>query len=256
MVNQFREKIALAVFFGLVILGFCSLIGYLMLGYSWNVAATNIDDATGSLDDYTVIIFDGVAVPTSKSDPSIEKDYEENSSDLLDEQQSDVDNKQAPSTSDSANSNILYDEAISSLNAPNIDVDDVMESYHEKSSAVVVLDIADFNTYSDGLILKKGNHRFGVFSVDNTTSKVQIRQTVNYLKSHDVDFILAITNDRALVEKASSIDIVISTNPKDAISSGETLNNAFYVSAPAEGSVGVIFISPSNVVSAKVLNEV
>lgn len=248
MVTRFREKIALAVFFGLIILGFCSLVGYLMLGHSWNVAATNIDDATGSLKGYTVIVFEGITL----LDPDIlsHADSEEDPDKIQDEKLSQHE------TDDSTDSPILHDEAISSLHEPDVEVEDVKESYREKNSAVVTLDIIDFNKYTDGLILKKGNHRFGVFSVNNNTSKVQVRQTVTYLENHDVDFILAITDDKTLLEKTPSIDIVISTNQKNAISSDEALNNAFYVSVPNEGSVGVILISPSGVVSTKVLNEI
>ena len=36
---------------------------------------------------------------------------------------------------------------------------------------------------------------------------------------------------------------------------GESRNGAFYVSTPKIGSVGVILISPSNVVSAKTISE-
>ena len=34
---------------------------------------------------------------------------------------------------------------------------------------------------------------------------------------------------------------------------GETINGTFYVNAPQLGSAGIILISPSNVVSAKVV---
>lgn len=270
MVARFREKIALAVFFGLAILGFCSLIGYLMLGYSWNVTATNIDDATGSLKGYTAIIFEGISSQVSEKEPLPSDETEASSTDGADKGsetnpaeagESDGGSEANPdgtdgADTDSSNPPILRDEAISSLKTSYLAVEDVRESYLEKESEIVVLDIADFNKYSGGLILKKGNHRFGVFPVDRDTSSVEIRQTLSYLEKHEVDFILALTSDRALVEKYSSIDIVISTNPKDAISSGETSKYAFHVSTPVEGSVGVILISPSNVVSAKVLTEV
>lgn len=265
MVARFREKIALAVFFGLAILGFCSLIGYLMLGYSWNVTATNIDDATGSLKGYTAIIFEGISSQVSgkESPPSDEEDEPDEGSETNPVEADEPDEGSETgldgaegADADSSDAPILHDEAISSLNTLYLAVEDVRESYLEKESEIVVLDIADFNKYTGGLILKKGNHRFGVFPVDRDTSSVEIRQTLSYLEKHEVDFILALTSDRALVEKYSSIDIVISTNPKDAISSGETSKYAFHVSTPVEGSVGVILISPSNVVSAKVLTEV
>ena len=57
-----REKAALVVFF---LLGFSVLaiaIAYICtLGHSLNVAASSIDDAAGSLDGYTALVYEGTA---------------------------------------------------------------------------------------------------------------------------------------------------------------------------------------------------
>ena len=64
-------------------------------------------------------------------------------------------------------------------------------------------------------------------------------------------------NLRATVEDldAAGIDIVISTQDEDLFVMGETIDGTFYVDAPEAGKVGTILISPSNVVSAKVIEE-
>lgn len=54
-----REKIALIVFLVLAIgMGFI-LFGYVFAGHSWNVTASNIDDAFGNMEGYTAIVYDG-----------------------------------------------------------------------------------------------------------------------------------------------------------------------------------------------------
>lgn len=54
-----REKIALIVFLVLAIGMGCILFGYVFAGHSWNVTASNIDDAFGNMEGYTAIVYEG-----------------------------------------------------------------------------------------------------------------------------------------------------------------------------------------------------
>ena len=54
-----REKIALIVFLILAIGMGCILFGYVLAGHSWNVTASNIDDAFGNMEGYTAIVYEG-----------------------------------------------------------------------------------------------------------------------------------------------------------------------------------------------------
>ncbi len=137
-----------------------------------------------------------------------------------------------------------------------VTVEEARASYEEKNATVVTLDTAHIGTYRDGRILKKGDQRFGVFSVDEGTTLLQIKRHVKYFEEHEVDFVVALTSDKELlVGAASGIDIVISTQDENLFVMGETQDGTFFVDAPETGSVGVILISPSNVVSAKVIEE-
>jgi len=60
-----RERIALVIFAACIVLMLTGIGVYLVAGHSWNYAATNIDDATGEMDDYKVILFEGTAIPQS-----------------------------------------------------------------------------------------------------------------------------------------------------------------------------------------------
>ena len=138
---------------------------------------------------------------------------------------------------------------------PGVTVAEVQKSYEDKKATVFSLDTVDLDQYGEGTILKKGDHRFGVFSVTEPTTVRALEKQVAYFAAHKVDFIVAITPDKAYVEGASGIDIVISTQDEDLFVMGETIDGTFYVDAPEVGKVGTILISPSNVVSAKVIEE-
>ncbi|MBC5582780.1 alcohol dehydrogenase [Eggerthella sp. NSJ-70] len=138
---------------------------------------------------------------------------------------------------------------------PGVTVAEAQRSYEDKKATVFSLDTVDLDQYGEGTILKKGDHRFGVFSVTEPTTVRALEKQVAYFAAHKVDFIVAITPDKAYVEGASGIDIVVSTQDEDLFVMGETIDGTFYVDAPEVGKVGTILISPSNVVSAKVIEE-
>lgn len=341
-----REKISLVVFICLILIASGGLIGYLAIGHQWNVAATNIDDATGSMDGYTAILFEGTQplIESKKSEvPDIEgntgskadgkntineEDSSGESSDFFgisslltpdDEQEQSVNNdsqergtnQSESSVSDSSegsaegnnepveNSNTSGEETesdSSTKSSSGSDIDtqedslkklddssvsdsslesnigstsesttskknkelsltDAEESYLDKNAAVLCLDTKNLPYYYDGIIIKKGTYRFGVFGLQMSDTPFKIERQITYFQKHEVDFILAITPDSRLVEKVRGIDIVISTKDEGLFVLGETINDSFYVSTPTIGSVGAIIISPSNVVSAKVLSE-
>lgn len=252
-----REKIALVVFVGLIAASLCGLFGYLTIGHSWNVAASNIDDATGRMDGYTVIVYEGTVAPepaAQKADKERGSAGEAAGKDIVsdlpsaaagDSRQNSGSDSGALSDSTAGADGSLDDEA-------PVDIDEIEQSYLDKNATVFVIDSENIELYREGTILKKGGHRFGIFSVSPKTTAKTVNAQVEYFQSHNVDFIVALTPDKKIVEDASGIDIVVSTQDEGLFVMGETIDGTFYVNAPQIGSVGVILISPSNVVSAKV----
>lgn len=321
MIGISRDKIALVVFAALLILGMAALIGYIQLGHSWNVAASNIDDVTGTMDDYTTILYEGTVPLGAKVIEEDEDDQEPLDASSSREASSfrnpfdrnddlDIAPKQGiPSKNDERSAeekaaaaeararlqefintkgtvNRLSEAALSSDLIPEdplfgldltetettivgpgantasakkvtiLDREDVEKSYREKGATVITLDTENPEKYQEGLIIKKGSKRVGVFSVSETDTTFKIEQRALAFNKYSVDFVVAITPSKKLVEKAQGIDIVISTQNEKLFVMGETINNTFYVGAPTKGSIGAILISPSNVVSAKVLTEI
>lgn len=134
-------------------------------------------------------------------------------------------------------------------------VADVQKSYEDKNATVFSIDVETLSLYSEGLIIQKGTQRFGIFSIASTDSLEKIEKQIEYFKKYKVDFIVAVVPEKRLVTSISGIDIVISTANEDLFVMGETIKGTFYVDSPEVGSVGVILISPSRVVSAKVIQE-
>ncbi|MGI6104968.1 MAG: alcohol dehydrogenase [Raoultibacter sp.] len=275
MESQSRDKVALVVFFGMVILAISGLIGYLMIGHNWNVAASNIDDATGSMEGYTTIVYEGAIDPAQKKAREAEAEDASKEDSLLslgeappesldlspgvDEELEPLIESESNSENQSTGSEISSSDVITDVGAVTetvltLDIDEVVKSYQEKKSMVFKLDTLDTSKYEETTILKKGEKRIGVFSVAETDTAFKIERQVSTLKKYKVDYIVAVVPDPSLVELVSGIDIVISTSDENLFVMGESINDTFYISSPVIGSVGAILISPSGVVSAKTLS--
>ncbi|WP_041691041.1 hypothetical protein [Eggerthella sp. YY7918] len=267
MSNQSREKTALVVFAGLIVLSLTGLVWYLIAGHSWNVAASNIDDTFGSMDGYTAILYEGVEKPKKSSASATLSDAANNQ---LGDDGLDSASGMLPEDDESSaiippvdDSDALADEKPrtadttsqgSSTKKPVVNLSEAQQSYEEKGAVVFTLDSSHIETYEEGTILKKGSHRFGVFSISKLTPTRLIEKQVEYFTQHEVDFIVVLTTDAAYVEDVEGIDIVVSTQDEELFVMGETKSGTFYVDVPDEGLVGAILISPSNVVSAKVID--
>ena len=131
----------------------------------------------------------------------------------------------------------------------------VQANYEEKGATVLVLDTADPSQYSDGVILKRGSKRIGVFSVDVPLSEKAAEARVKYFRDCKVDLVVCISTVRTYVRNLQGADIVITLQDEEVSTMGGNSNGSFFVNAPHVDSVGAILVSPSNVVSAKVIES-
>ena len=136
-----------------------------------------------------------------------------------------------------------------------VSLDDVSASYVEKDASVLQLDTKNIDRYSEGSVIYRGGRRFGVFSVTKQLSPTALKAQIDYFKKLKVDSVIAITSDKTFLKGSTGIDIALCTQDEDLFVMGETENGTFYVDAPIQGSVGTILISPSGVVSAKVIDQ-
>lgn len=131
----------------------------------------------------------------------------------------------------------------------------VQANYEEKGATVLVLDTADPSQYSDGVILKRGSKRIGVFSVDVPLSEKAAEARVKYFRDCKVDLVVCISSVRTYVRNLQGADIVITLQDEEVSTMGGNSNGSFFVNAPHVDSVGAILVSPSNIVSAKVIES-
>lgn len=133
--------------------------------------------------------------------------------------------------------------------------EEVQTNYEEKGATVLVLDTADPSEYSDGVILKRGSKRIGVFYVDVPLSEKAAEARVKYFRDCKVDLVVCISSVRTYVRNLQGADIVITLQDEEVSTMGGNSNGSFFVNAPHMDSVGAILVSPSNVVSAKVIES-
>lgn len=291
MASVSREKIALVVFVLLVLFGIGLLIAYLNIGHNWNVTAAQIDDATGELEGYTVILYAGtVEEPAEEESSASGKGESASSADAVEpstsssaepaessEQARDHKGDGASrgasdleSSASSADGATGSDEPSGSrasggatplFSSPStqerdpVSVDDVAASYRDKDAQVLVIDVENLGAYQEGTILKRGDRRIGVFSIAFNEPLPRVQAKVDALRAARVDFVVAITPDRQFVESATGIDIALSLTDEGSSFLGGTVNGTFYVDSPLVGQVGAVLVSPHNVVSAKDVTE-
>lgn len=242
-----REKAALVVFF---LLGFSVLavaIAYICtLGHSLNVAASSIDDAAGSLDGYTALVYEGTAesrretvvdttgvkdgklMPRSLNKESIQKSVEKND-ELSASQASDV-----AKEGEGENSLSLF-----SLRC----------SYVEKQASVIVVDLGRYN---ERTVVRADGRTFGFLSIDEVTAQQSYfsKRIADY-KNLGVDMIVCVTKDLSLLDSYAGATIVISSQDEGLSSHGALVKGVFYDDAAMVGQVGTVLVSPSRTITAK-----
>ena len=239
-----REKAALVVFF---LLGFSVLaiaIAYICtLGHSLNVAASSIDDAAGSLDGYTALVYEGTAenhretvvdttgvkdgklTPRSLNKESTQKS-EEKKDELSASQASDV-----AKEGEGENSVSLF-----SLRC----------SYVEKQASVIVVDVADLGRYNERTVVRADGRTFGFLSIDEVTAQQSYfaKRVADY-KKLGVDMVVCVTKDLSLLDNYAGATIVISSQDEGISSHGALVKGVFYDDAAMVGQVGTVLVSPS-----------
>ena len=160
------------------------------------------------------------------------------------------------SLSDDASSDMASSgrKALVSPKANPVEPESVRDSYLEKGAQVLVLETKHPSVYEDGMIVKRGSKRIGVFSVDVPLSEEAAQERLDYFKEAKVDVVVCIASVRSYVRNATGIDVVV-TLQDDVSTMGTNVNGTFYVNAPSIDSVGAVLLSPNNVVSAKVVDS-
>jgi hypothetical protein len=257
-----RERIALLFFAVLVVFGLSALIFYITgLGHSLNVAASTIDDATGDLDDYTAILYEGTAEKRKAlNEAGLDSLAQEGVNTTLV-----LGKDQAIETSENGDEVVASDviprssgDAQSSEEEQSVAVSvaKVRSSFLQKNASVYELDLSDPTAYIKRTIVKAGKYRFGILAIDEASALPRyISKRIEEYEAADVDFIIAVVDDLSRVSDYEGIDIVISTQEEGLKPVGVSSDGVFFNDAALVGEVGTLLISPSKVISAKDISE-
>ena len=129
-----------------------------------NVAASNIDDAAGNLEDYTAIVYEGLA-EEQKNDTQTLPNYESSTS--LNQRSQAVD---SGSSDELTASEALPDQNENEEEKEVVTVRSVKKSYVEKGASVFEINVANPSEYDTRSVVRAGKYTFGILSVDNQTA--------------------------------------------------------------------------------------
>lgn len=181
----------------------CAMAWYILVGHNWNQAATHIDDMVGSMDGYTVVVFDGVIKRPKEADDdsqAIAKSSGGSSSSSTTAGEGRAEQQAASSLPSSGSS---QDEVGDNRNKPEpepsmgssdskgatpeesgasgakepssgsrsgeknrvvVRAQAVAASYEEKGAQTLLVDMKSLWKYEEPMILKRSGKRIGVFS--------------------------------------------------------------------------------------------
>ena len=235
MKKRTREILALLL---LAILGIgvaIAMAWYIFVGHNWNVTATNIDDSIGEMEGYTVLVYGGQTL----------RETERNR--LSDEQPLLVDENRGTSA----------EKGDDEPPAEPVSVYDVASSYRQKAASVFVLHLEYPDAYVEPVVLSRNGMYIGVFTVDGTMTRSQVKKTAAQLSNREVDYVVAIVSDaRMLDDPVEGVDIVVCTTDEDLEEPGGYEGSMFCVDSPYVGEVQAVIVSPSGVLSSKTVTDV
>lgn len=202
----------------LAVVGVGAMAWYMLVGHNWNVAASNIDDSIGQMEGYAVVLYEGTSpAPEGASASS------------------------------------------SSEGRQPADISVVANDYLDKGATVFVVDAADLDRYREPFIVAKNGKRFGFLAAGSSERRSRVRADAVELSDGGAGFVVALTDDVTLCENAAEglvgpLSIVICDDPEGEAASGEYRGSTYCVSAPEVGRVGAVIVSPSGVLSSKVID--
>ncbi len=249
MVKLTRERIALVVFFVLVVTGACLLLSYFATGRSWSVAATAVDDSMGQLESYTALVYNGVAEPDPAS--STESDQGTPSSAYAQDEPD-------PDEETGLGLRLLTLAAeVDGTTDGRIYASDVSELYETRGASALTLDAShDGARYADPVILDAGNKKVGVFSVKERLPRSGFQSIVDGLREDGAESVICITPRPSLVSSYDGVDVVLVTQGKHEYAIENSPDDGTVVTtSPLVGEVGVILLSSNNVPLVKTIGS-
>lgn len=252
-----RERAALGVFLFLAVAALGVVIAYIVtFGHSLNVAASKIDDAAGSLDGYTALLYQGTADSRRATVVNAPAGESENLAPRALNRQS------SQKSAESSGDEVSAAQASSSVGEGqtqqgSVSLFSLRVSYVEKQAAVVTVDVSHPEAYNERCIVRANGRSFGFIYIDEVTAwQSYLQKRIADYKLCGVDMVVCVTKEIGLLSSYQGASIVISQQEEGISPHGATVQGVFYDDAVLKGQVGSILVSPSRTITAKDVSAV
>ncbi len=275
MEKRKREILAL----GLLVLlgiGVASIMAwYMLVGHNWNKAASHIDDLVGSMDGYTVVVFEGILQPASNelsasgsravpSSPSGAIGSSDASSSAIALASSNASASSAVASSSSlpaasgSSSSASAKPSVKSSKAANklVTLKKVVESYREKGATVLTLHLNELSRYGDPMVVSRDGRRYGICASLGKYRYVDVRDKLRDLDAAEVDLKIVVS-DSPTIKRGwlRDVDLVVLACSGRLIEGGEYIDGSFFINSPYAGEMQAVIISPSGTITSKTITE-
>lgn len=248
-----REKAALGVFLFLAVAALGVVIAYIVtLGHSLNVAASKIDDAAGSLDGYTALLYQGTAESRRASVVGASADTGDGLGSRA------LSGRRSQDSAGSSGEEVSAAQASSSVGdgqegqQKSVSLFSLRASYVEKQAAVVTVDVEHPESYNERCIVRANGRTFGFVYIDEVTAwQSYLQKRIADYKLCGVDMVVCVTKEIGLLRSYQGVSIVISQKEEGLSPHGVSSHGVFYDDAAQRGQVGSILVSPSRTITAK-----
>lgn len=241
-----REKVALLMFSFLMLLGAVFVCSYFFMGRQLNTTATVVDDATGNMQDYALLVFSGIGdgaetdrgpkVGSAKGKDAYAAGLGQNAATALKNHLADA----------YVRANVKTD-----LWKNHVFVSEVRDAYELKGAEAATIDLSNFSKYAEPAIIDAGRRKFGVFSIRAYVSKARLKSIEDSLRSKGAQSIICICQNTSMLAAYNGLDAVISLAPLYDDDREYVAGSTLLVETPAKGNVGVLLFSPSNATTYK-----
>lgn len=128
-------------------------------------------------------------------------------------------------------------------------------SYREKGATVFEVKCAESGYYEGPTVVQRDGRRIGIIRADESTVRIALEKSLLSLRNRNVDFTVVIADNLTQIADVADIDVAIIVSDATVSTIGESVGSMFVVATPTESEVGAVLVSPSNVVSAKVVER-
>ena len=243
-----RERIALLMFLALIALGGVLACSYFFMGRQLSTTATVVDDATGNMQDYTLVVFSGVGDASSADD-----DLAGNRASGEDSYAVSLGQNAAIALKDQLASAYRRANVKTNLWKDHVFVSEVRDAYELKGAEAVTIDISNLGKYAAPTIIDAGSRKIGVFSVRSYISKAKLKSNVETLRAKGAQSMICICQNISMLSAFNGLDVVISLSRIYDDGKQDISGSALLIETPSRGNVGVILFSRSNATSFKTI---